>query len=37
MSKPDANSPAPLGETTAASQISQKEATYLPPDELATK
>ena len=37
MSKPDANSPAPLGETTVASQISQKEATYLPPDELAAK
>lgn len=37
MSKADANSPAPIGETTAASQISQQEATYLPPDELVTK
>ena len=37
MPGPDANSPAPLGETTAASQISQQEATYLPPDALASK
>jgi galactonate dehydratase len=37
MSKPDANSPAPLGETTVASENSQKEATYLPPDDLAAK
>lgn len=37
MPGPDANSPAPLGQTTAATDISQREATYLPPDELASK
>lgn len=37
MPGPDANAPAPLGETTSATKISQREATYLPPDALASK
>lgn len=37
MPGPDANSPAPIGQETAAAQISQREATYLPPDELASR
>ena len=36
-SKPDANAPALLGVSTTATDISQKEATYLPPSELAIK
>ena len=32
-----ANSPQPLGASTAATDISQKQATYLPPSELAIK
>ena len=32
-----ANSPQPVGTTTTASDISQTQATYLPPSELAIK
>jgi galactonate dehydratase len=32
-----ANSPQPIGSSTIAADISQKEATYLPPSELAIK
>jgi galactonate dehydratase len=32
-----ANQPAELGTTTIATDISQKEATYLPPSEIALK
>ena len=32
-----ANEPQPLGATTEASEISQRDATYLPPSELAIK
>jgi hypothetical protein len=37
MSGPSANEPAPLGQSTAATDISQKEATYLPPSDLVEK
>jgi len=37
MSKPDANTPQPLGTSTEASELSQQQATYLPPSDNALK
>jgi galactonate dehydratase len=37
MSNADANAPQPIGTSTAAADLSSRQATYLPPSELATK
>jgi galactonate dehydratase len=37
MPSADANTPAPLGTSTIAADISQQEATYLQPDDLVKK
>lgn len=37
MSQPNANTPQPIGATTEAAELSQRQATYLPPSDLAVK